>query len=149
VNLRIATLNDLPALCDLLAFLFEQENEFEPDRRRQEAGLRLILEDSSKGEILVGYLGGQAIGMVNLLYTVSTFLGNRVALLEDMIVHPEFRGRRIGRKILNAAIAHATQRGCARLTLLADATNDGGIRFYERAGFARSGMIPLRLQSVN
>ena len=92
---------------------------------------------------------GQAIAMVCLLYTVSTFLGEKVALLEDMIVHPEFRGRRIGRKILDAAISHATQRGCARLTLLTDATNDGAIRFYERAGFARSGMIPLRLQSFD
>lgn len=141
---RIATLHDVPALCDLLAMLFSQEAEFAPDRRRQETGIKLILKDASIGEIIVGDLDGQVIGMVNLLYPVSTFIGQRVALLEDMIVYPEFRGRHAGKMILDAAIAHATQRGCARVTLLTDLTNDGAIGFYECSGFSRSTMIPFR-----
>lgn len=141
---RLAMPTDLPALCDLLAILFAQEAEFAPDRWRQERGLRLILADPTLGEILVGELDDRIIGMTSLLYTISTFHGQRVGLLEDMIVHPEFRGRGVGRTLLEAAIALAGPRGCARLTLLTDATNDDAIRFYQRGGFARSPMIPLR-----
>ena len=144
MNTRLATTRDVPALCDLLAILFSQEAEFAPDRERQAAGLTLILEDASKGEIIVGERDGRVIGMVNILYTVSTFLGSKVGLLEDMIMHPEARGQHLGEQLLNAAMTHATQRGCARLTLLTDATNAGALRFYERAGFTRSPMIPLR-----
>jgi GNAT superfamily N-acetyltransferase len=146
---RLATTHDVPALCELLAMLFGQEAEFAPDPERQAAGLTLILEDSSRGEIIVGDLDGRVIGMVNILYTVSTFLGHRVGLLEDMIVHPELRGQHLGEQLLNAAMIHAMQRGCARLTLLTDATNAGALRFYARAGFTRSPMIPLRYSPLN
>jgi len=145
MNMRIANENDVPALCDLLVILFTQEAEFFPNRSQQETGIRLILEDSSKGEIILAESDGRVIGMVNLLYTVSTFLGQRVALLEDMIVNPEFRGRGAGKKILDAAISHAKRKGCARLTLLTGSANEGAIRFYGRSGFVRSPMIPLRL----
>ena len=149
MKIRLANTRDIPALCDLLAILFSQEAEFQPDRERQEAGIRLILEDSSIGEIIVGDLDGRVIGMVNLLYTVSTFLGQQVGLMEDMIVHPDFRGNHAGETILDAAITHAWQRGCARITLLTDAANEDAIRFYERSGFSRSAMIPLRYGLVS
>lgn len=141
---RFATVADIPVLCDLLAMLFAQEAEFAPDRAKQEAGLRLVLADPAIGEILVGELDGQIVGMASLLYTVSTFLGQRVAVLEDMVVHPEHRGCGTGEAILGALIRHAHERGCGRLTLLTDSTNSGAIRVYERLGFARSPMIPLR-----
>jgi GNAT superfamily N-acetyltransferase len=141
---RLATVTDIPVLCDLLAMLFAQEAEFAPDRAKQEAGLRLILADPAIGEILVGELDGQIVGMASLLYIVSTFLGQRVALLEDMVVDPEHRGCGTGEAILGAATRHARERGCGRLTLLTDSTNAGAIRFYERLGFARSPMIPFR-----
>jgi GNAT superfamily N-acetyltransferase/Fe-S cluster biogenesis protein NfuA len=142
---RIATPSDIPALCDLLAILFSQEAEFAPDRRRQEIGLKMILDDPSRGEILVAEQDGQVIGMVSILYTVSTFLGAKAGLLEDMIVHPGHRGRKVGKTILDAAIAHARHNGCARLTLLTDTANERAIAFYARCGFARSAMIPLRI----
>ena len=149
MNTRIANTSDIPALCDLLAILFSQEAEFHPDRERQEAGIRLIIEDSAGGDIMVGELGGRVIGMVNILYTVSTYLGRRVGLVEDMIVHPDFRGHHAGKTILDAAMTHAMQCGCARLTLLTDAANEGAMRFYERFRFTRSTMICLRYQPVN
>jgi ribosomal protein S18 acetylase RimI-like enzyme len=34
---------------------------------------------------------------------------------------------------------------CTRVTLLTDGVNTDAMRFYERAGFARSQMVPFRL----
>lgn len=145
MKIRYATIKDVPELCRLLGILFEQESEFVPDPRRQEEGVRKILEEPQRGEILVGELEGRIVGMVNLLSTVSTFMGKDVVILEDMVVDPEFRNRGIGERILVAAIDRAKEMGAGRITLLTDGTNEGAIRFYEKSGFSPSPMIPLRL----
>lgn len=142
-----ATLADIPALCRLLDVLFSQEAEFVPDHEAQAAGLRLIMGDPRVGQILVAREDHAVIGMVNLLYTVSTALGARVAILEDMVVAPEERGKGIGNLLLRAAIDRATRNGCRRITLLTDATNEHAQRFYRRHGFTVSTMRPLRLMT--
>jgi GNAT superfamily N-acetyltransferase len=145
MNLRPATSADLPALVDLLCVLFTQEAEFEPDRAAQARGLAAILEAPAVGAILVAEETDVVLGMVSLLWTVSTALGARAGLLEDMVAAPAARGRGVGGRLLEAAIAHARAAGCRRLTLLTDADNAGAQRFYRRRGFVASPMLPFRL----
>ena len=140
-----ATLDDLPALCALLTALFTQEAEFKPDEAAQRRGLARIIGDDQIGLIVVARQGGQVVGMVNLLYTVSTALGERVALLEDMVVDPLCRGAGLGATLLQGAIALARQHGCRRITLLTDGDNVAAQRFYEQNGFKPSSMVPYRL----
>ncbi len=147
MNLTItpATLADIPALCRLLDRLFTQEAEFQPDRAAQERGLGHIIRDPHAGHILVARQDDAIVGMVNLLYTVSTALGGRVALLEDMVVAPQARGQGVGAQLLTAAIAHARQQGCLRITLLTDTDNHVAQAFYRKQGFVASSMLPMRL----
>jgi GNAT superfamily N-acetyltransferase len=140
-----ATLDDINPLCDLLAILFSQEAEFKADANLQAAGLRKILSNPEGGIILVARRETKIIGMVNLLFTVSTALGAKVAILEDMVVLPAERGRGVGSQLLNAAIDTAKQQNCHRLTLLTDSDNAIAHRFYEQHGFVRSSMLPFRL----
>jgi GNAT superfamily N-acetyltransferase len=144
-RIGLATLDDIPQLCQLLAVLFAQEAEFEPDAAKQAAGLRRIIENPALGQILLLRADAEVLGMVSLLYTVSTARGGRVALLEDLVVQPQRRNSGAGSALLQAAIAHARAAGCLRITLLADRTNEAALRFYRRHGFAASGMLPLRL----
>lgn len=144
-RVELATSDDIPQLCELLAILFAQEEEFEPDAAKQAAGLAQIIGNPAAGQILLLRDGEQAVGMVNLLYTVSTARGGRVAILEDMVVRPERRGSGAGAMLLQAAIAEARAAGCTRITLLTDGANEAAIRFYRRHGFSVSGMLPLRL----
>ena len=145
MEVRLATLDDVPGLSGLLSVLFTQEAEFRPDPDAQASGLSLILGDPALGAILVAREQERLLGMVNLLYTVSTALGRRVALLEDMVVAPGARGRGIGHQLLTSAIAHARAAGSARITLLTDTDNVDAQRFYRRHGFAASPMLPMRL----
>lgn len=144
MSIRPATSSDIPALCDLLDQLFAQEAEFTPDRAAQQRGLAAIIDDPEVGAILIAVADEQIVAMVNLLYTVSTALGARVALLEDMVVDAGARGTGVGSALLEYAIAHARDSGCRRLTLLTDGDNGAAQRFYQRHGFAPSPMIPLR-----
>jgi GNAT superfamily N-acetyltransferase len=94
-----ATKEDIPWLCELLGFLFAQEAESQPDRSLQSAGLQNIMDFPERGQILVLREWGSPLGMINLLFTVSTALGGRVAILEDMVVHPDHRGSGAGSKL--------------------------------------------------
>ncbi|HEY1121800.1 MAG TPA: GNAT family N-acetyltransferase [Haloferula sp.] len=140
-----ATPEDIPQLCDLLGLLFSQEAEFTPDAETQAQGLREIIGFPERGRILVLRSGGTLVGMVNLLFTISTALGGRVAMLEDMVVKPSQRESGAGSLLLKAAIECARANGCRRVTLLTDGTNSRAQRFYQRHGFTTSDMVPLRL----
>lgn len=139
-----ATLSDIDALCGLLDILFSQELEFKPDTRAQAKGLQMIIENPNVGLILVARHGDKLVGMVNLLFTVSTALGARVAILEDMVVLPDERGLGVGASLLSTAIATAREQGCQRVTLLTDSTNEAAHAFYEKQGFTRSQMVAFR-----
>ena len=146
ICVRQATLADVRPLSDLLSRLFAQEAEFEPNAARQTCGLRLILEQPELGRIYCAVENESIVGMVSMLFTVSTAEGGRAAWLEDMIVHPEQRGRGIGKQLLREAIRSARQAGCKRITLLTDDANSDAMRFYARAEFVRSQMVPFRLK---
>lgn len=141
---HIARQSDIDALVKLLGVLFSQEVEFEPNIDRQQQALREIIRSPQLGEILVLKDGQRIIGMVSLLYTISTALGGAVALLEDMVIDPDYRNRGAGTKLLNDAVQRASLRGCQRVTLLTDGDNIKAQRFYQRHGFTVSSMKPFR-----
>ncbi len=145
MKIEMATTSDIPMLCTLLDYLFSQEVEFKPDHETQSRGLEMILNNNNIGNIFVAKKNEKIIGMVILLYTVSTALGERVALLEDMVVSPNERGLGIGSMLLDHAVKYATEEGCKRITLLTDKTNIGAQKFYKQHEFNRSSMIPFRM----
>jgi RimJ/RimL family protein N-acetyltransferase len=140
-----ATIEDLPLLTELLMDLFAQESDFRPNHANQMRGLRLILEQPSRGRIFVLRSPNQIIGMINLLFTISTAEGGFVILLEDLIINSGFRRQGMGSELLNYAIDYAKQKNFLRITLLADRMSESSIAFFEKHGFERSDMVPMRL----
>ncbi len=144
-TIECANLDDVAALAELLAILFAQEADFAADRARQERALRLIIGNPETGAIFIVRNGSVAVGMVSLLFTVSTSEGGPACWLEDMVLHPDWRGGGLGTRLLQHAIDWARARGFTRISLLTDKTNEGAIRFYRRQGFEESAMTVLRL----
>ena len=144
-SVRLATIADVPYMAQLLGVLFAQEAEFVPSRHHQIEGLNALMASPDRGRALVYDDRQRILGMVTLLYSVSTALGGIVATLEDMIVSPDARGHGIGQRLITAAIDQSRSDGCRRITLLTDQHNAKAQEFYERAGFARSSMVPFRL----
>ena len=144
-EISIACMNDLPELAELLNDLFTQDIEFVPDLKKQKLGLEAIINNPGIGEILVIKGGGKILGMVSLLYSISTALGGKVAILEDMIIHKDYREKGLGKELLSEAINFSKERNCLRMTLLTDFNNDVAIKFYQQFGFKKSEMIPMRL----
>jgi ribosomal protein S18 acetylase RimI-like enzyme len=58
-----------------------------------------------------------------------------------MGVHPEFRRRGIGRRLLKAALAHAREIALERVELEVFASNHAARHLYEKAGFRVEGTL--------
>jgi GNAT superfamily N-acetyltransferase len=143
-SIDFATEADLPAMADLLYELFTLESDFKPEREKQIAGLKLILDTPQIGQLFVLRVDGKVAGMANALVTVSTAQGTRVLLLEDVIVSAKFRVAGLGRQLVEHVCAWAKAEGMTRVTLLADKDNAKALAFYERIGFEKSGMVVRR-----
>ncbi len=135
---------DIPALSQLLSVLFTQEAEFKPNAQAQKNGLSMIIGNPDLGTILVAREGPCILAMVNLLFSASTVLGARVAIIEDMIVSQNARGIGIGSGLINHAIEFAKDSGAKRVTLLTDKDNHSAHRFYAKNGFTQSTMLTFR-----
>jgi GNAT superfamily N-acetyltransferase len=146
-DLRIepATLEDLPLMAELLADLFAQEPDFHPDQEKQMRGLRLILEQPSRGRIFVLRNSMRIIGMINILFTISTAEGGLVVVLEDLVVHADHRGQGHGGRLLQHATEFAREKQFLRITLLTHRNDERLLEFYRRRGFVASDMLIMRM----
>src|SRR5438552_6130742 len=107
IGIEPATEADLDELSELLGGLFAQESDFRPDKDKQLRGLRLIFEQPSRGRVFVLRRDGAIVGMINLLFTISTAEGGFVMLLEDLVIHKQHQAHGYGAKLLNYAIDFA------------------------------------------
>ena len=145
VVIEPATEADLDELSEMLGELFAQEGDFRPDKEKQLRGLRLIFEQPSRGRVFVLRQNGAIVGMINLLFTISTAEGGFVILLEDLVVHKKYQGKGYGRRLLQHAIQFAKQKNFLRVTLLTDRPENVAQEFFRHHGFVESSMIPMRL----
>lgn len=145
VVIEPATEADLDELSEMLGGLFSQEGDFRPDKEKQLRGLRLIFEQPSRGRVFVLRQNGAIVGMINLLFTISTAEGGFVILLEDLVIHQQYQGRGYGSKLLQHAIDFAKQKNFLRITLLTDRPENLAQEFFRHHDFVESSMIPMRL----
>ena len=137
--------SDIPDLVELLKALFDQEAEFKPNSEVQRKALSKIILQPKIGIILVSKVDEKIVGMINLLFTQSTALGSKVAILEDMVVLSKYRGKGIGSRLIDYAVGEAVKEGCLRITLLTDFENTKAQSLYQKKGFVKSQMTSYRL----
>jgi ribosomal protein S18 acetylase RimI-like enzyme len=83
--------------------------------------------------------------MVNILFTISTAVGGFVIVMEDLVVHPDHRGRGFGGMLLDHVVEFARRKDFKRITLLTDRISAESQSFFRKAGFDYSNMIPMRM----
>ncbi len=141
---RVAALEDIDILCELLFELFSQEIEFTPNKEVQQKALKTIILDENIGDIYVATINEKVVAMVNILYTISTALGNKVAIFEDFIVDRNYRNQGIGENLIDFVFEDLKAKNFSRITLLTDNDNLKAHKFYEKKGFVKSSMVPFR-----
>jgi GNAT superfamily N-acetyltransferase len=85
-------------------------------------------------EVLLAEEGGRPVGLALFFQNYSTFLARPGIYLEDLFVDPAFRGRGIGKALLQAVAKLAVQRGCGRFEWAVLDWNTPAIEFYQALG---------------
>ena len=145
VAIEPAIAEDLDELSSLLGELFSEESDFRPNKEKQLRGLRLIFEQPNRGRVFVLRRDRSIVGMINLLFTISTAEGGFVVLLEDLVIHKGYRGHGYGSMLLDYAVEFARQKNFKRITLLTDRPELRSQSFFRKHGFYESPMLPMRL----
>lgn len=83
---------------------------------------------------LIAEHGGQPAGFALYFFNYSTWIGRPGIFLEDLFVHPEFRGLGIGKALIKQVAAIAVEMGCRRMQWEVLDWNAPAIDFYRAMG---------------
>jgi GNAT superfamily N-acetyltransferase len=132
-TIRPATADDIPLMHSLVRGLAEYEREPHSVKITQEQLLRDGFGPNHYYECLIAEEDGQPAGFALYFPIYSTWQGPSLHL-EDLFVLPEFRGKGIGKALLNQVAAVAVKRGCARVQWDVLNWNQPAIDFYNSIG---------------
>jgi GNAT superfamily N-acetyltransferase len=132
-HIRIAVASDVPLILAFIHELAEYEREPHSVRITEQQLLRdgfsSSPEDGRYFECLIAESDETPAAFALFFPIYSTWRG-RSLHLEDLFVRPEFRGRGIGKALLNQIASIAVERGCARLQWDVLEWNKPAIDFY-------------------
>ena len=108
----------------------------EPLSAEVRARLPLVLRDHPTTVVLLAIAAGRPVGVAVCFLGLSTFQARPLLNIHDLAVVPEWRGKGVGRALLEAAESHASRRGCCKLTLEVQDDNSRARGLYEHFGFS-------------
>jgi ribosomal protein S18 acetylase RimI-like enzyme len=145
---RRATHADLPRIGRLGALLVEEHHAFDERRflaakNRTPADYASFMSariDDPDTAVLVADDNGDVIGYSYASIEGFDYMALRgpAAVLQDIIVDPEFRGHGVGRLLLAATLADLKSRGAPRVVLTTAEGNEAAHRLFADVGFRRT-----------
>lgn len=137
-HFRTAKAEDIPDICKLYCPFFSHEKESLSKVQMQKNTLLKIIQDPTMGEVCVALQDAHIVGMARVFYTLSTRFGEKVAFIEEMIVDERYQEGDIEASFLNHILFTCKEKGCQKITLLADATKAHSHAVYENMGFKKT-----------
>jgi GNAT superfamily N-acetyltransferase len=134
---RLATPADADEVAGLLHDFNVEYDVASPGAAVLAPRLRELLAGESTVAILAG---GPAVGLALVTLRPNVWYAGPVALLDELYVVPELRGRGIGTAVVELLLATARERGVGLIEINVDQADVDAQRFYERHGF--SGVEP-------
>lgn len=103
-----------------------------------DAAAKRLIDDAfgarPRFDLLVAEVSGVVQAYALFFETYSSFRAQPSLYLEDLFVHPDARGRGIGRAMMQALARTAVARGCGRFEWTVLDWNEGAQRFYRSLG---------------
>ncbi len=139
ITYRIATENDLPEVVSLCAMLYEESGGVTPSPQKATAIFKRIKRYPDY-RIYLAEVAGNIVGTFTLL--IFDNLGHGAApsaIVENVVVSPEYRGQGIGKRMMDFALQQAREAGCYKLALSTNLKREDAHRFYESLGYKKHG----------
>lgn len=141
--IRKATQNDIPEIKKLNQILVDYDRQFDQTIQSNwietENGRNYLLESLTSEDSVVlvseneNQVNGFLIGCVTeaASYRTLEWLGE----LEEMVVLPEFRGKKIGEDLVRVFVEWCRSKGLNRIKVEVSADNSKGLNFYKKQSF--------------
>ena len=129
LTIRHAQKSDIPQILFFIKELASYENML-GDVVATEDLLREWIFEKKKAEVILAEENGDPVGFALFFHNFSTFLGRAGIYLEDLFVKPEYRGKGIGKALLQKLAQITVERGCGRLEWCCLDWNKPSIDFY-------------------
>lgn len=132
-TIRAAELADIDQITPMFEWLFEPPGSQPPrwDPQRAAAAIGGVVS-SDDAVVLIALSEAQFVGLCTAYDDIDSVRFGRRIWVEDLAVHPEYRSRGIGKRLLNEAKRWGHARGATRLQLDSSETRTDAHRFYER-----------------
>jgi len=136
-EVRTCTADDFDQVYRLLRQLW-------PRKRLSRSKLRAVYDlrlDSPFSQHLCVTEGDRLVGFAALTFENSLWMQGRLAIVEEFVVEESYRGRGIGTRLLEAAVAMARARGARRVELDSATHRTEAHAFYRQRGFENRGFV--------
>lgn len=148
-TLRPARAEDVPLILALVRELAEYERAPDECRATEAALGETLFGAAPQAEVIVAEWGGAPAGFALFFHNYSTWEARRGLYLEDLFVRPAFRGRGVGRALLEHLARLAVARGCGRFEWSVLDWNESAIGFYQALGArAMDGWTVMRVDGA-
>lgn len=139
VILRPFRPDDLPALVDVYMAAYRDFPEYgEPDEAHALRYLQWLQRHHTL--FLIAEVEGQPVGFIVVDANWRDWNGRRIGEIHELAIHPEYWGRNVAHRLLDAALDHIRAQGLRQAGLWVGVQNERAQSFYRRIGFRRSGM---------
>ncbi len=134
LEVRRAEPDDLDAVLRLLSQLNPEDAALDPGVAAATWG-EILAQPGV--ETLVACLGEAVVACLTLVVVPNLSRGAKpYALIENVVTDEAHRGKRIGRRLLDAALARAWDLGAYKVMLMTGSKKESTLGFYRAAGFA-------------
>jgi len=141
ILVREATKSDLPAIGKLLEDLTNAMDNTEGiDTGIALKTCQYVLNDTSS-HFLVAARGETPVGFINFTVRQTILHRSPSALIDELIVAEEYRGKGVGKQLVQAAIEKCRQLGCCEVEVSTEKTNLKAREFYKKCGFEQKGTL--------
>ncbi|WP_407930701.1 N-acetyltransferase family protein, partial [Ignavibacterium album] len=134
LKIRRAGRSDIPNILMLIKELAEYEKLLQEVVTTEKHLEEAIFGDKKFVEVLIAEFNGELAGQTIFFHNFSTFIGRPGLYIEDLYVRPQFRGKGIGKALLNEVIKLAKERNCGRVEWVVLDWNQPAIEFYKSIG---------------
>lgn len=138
LNYRQATASDVPNLVALLAndALGAGREDTATPLNQSYLDTFHHIEQDPNNELTVVECGGELVGMLQLTFIpYLTHTGSWRCLIEGVRIAQDHRGKGLGTRFFQWAIARARAKNCSIVQLTSDKRRPDALRFYESLGF--------------
>lgn len=143
-EIRRADAADAAAVAALLGEFRDWWDKSEPTDSAMQASVERIL-DAGEGEYLLAVDdSGEAVGVAQVRYRWSVWTSAHDCWFEDLWVREDARRDGHGRRLVEAVIERARERGCKRVELDVNADNEAALGLYVACGFRTEPKPPGR-----